>query len=200
MGYHHMVLKGNYPYDPVMKVPLIVKYPGSKSRGTSTDALVSNVDLAPTILAACGVKPGAKMSGLDLAANPPEREIVFAEASNGRQIIARTKTRKLILASARPPDRKGKRRRASVSLLFDLEKDPFELTNLYDDPAYQGDVQALTKAAMAWGPKDGPPKPYLNENAPVIKQPNVLGPDHGHRQAMIDYCRRMMAKTKARDL
>jgi len=42
-----------------------------------------------------------------------------------------------------------------------------------------------------------PPKPYVNENAPVIKQPNVPGPGRGHRQAMIDYCRRMMAKTKA---
>lgn len=197
MGYHHMVLKGNYPYDPVMKVPLIVKYPGGKARGTSTDALVSNVDLAPTVLAACGVKRSAKMSGLDLAAKPDERDIVFAEASNGRQVMARTKTRKLILASPRPSGRKGKRGAPGESLLFDLEKDPFELTNLYDDPAYQHDVQALTKAARAWGPNGGPPKPYLNENAPVIKQPNVLGPDHGHRQAMIDYCRRMMAKTKA---
>ncbi len=197
MGYHHMVLKGNYPYDPTIKVPLIVKYPGSKARGTSTDALVSNVDVAPTVLAACGVKPGAKMSGLDLADNPGGRDIVFAESSAGRLIVARTKTRKLILSAARPPGRKGRRRSAGESMLFDLEKDPFELTNLYDAPAYQRDVRALTKAARTWGPKDGPPKPYLNENAPVIKQPNVLGPDHGHRQAMIDYCRRMMAKTKA---
>jgi len=197
MGFHHMVLKGNYQYDPLAKVPLIVKYPGGKDGGTATDALVSNVDVAPTVLTACGVKPAAKMAGLDLAANPRERDIVFSESAGGRRIMARTKTRKLILSTRKPPGSKGKGRSSGGSLLFDLQKDPLELTNVYEDPSYQDDVRKLTKAAQAWGPQGAPPKPYLDENAPVIQQPNVLGPDHGHRQAMIDYCRRMMAKMKA---
>ena len=109
--------------------------------------------------------------------------------------MARTKTRKLIFSSRKSAGGKGKS--SGASLLFDLQKDPLELTNLYEDPAYQDDVRTLTKAAGEWGPKGSPPKPYVDEKAPVIQQPNVLGPDHGHRQAMMDYCKRMMAKTKA---
>ena len=110
--------------------------------------------------------------------------------------MARTKTRKLILSTRKPGGGKGKSS-DEAGLLFDLVADPHELTNLYEDPSYQDDVRKLTKAAGEWGPQGSPPKPYVNEKAPVIQQPNVLGPDHGHRQAMIDYCKRMMARTKA---
>ena len=29
LGFHHLLLKGNYMYDPLVKVPLIIKYPGA---------------------------------------------------------------------------------------------------------------------------------------------------------------------------
>ena len=49
MGFHHMLLKGNLPYDPLMKIPLIIKYPkhAEKTGGQVSKALVNNVDLAP---------------------------------------------------------------------------------------------------------------------------------------------------------
>ena len=37
-------------YEPGMRVPMIVRHPAIKDRGTVNDALVSHVDLAPTIL------------------------------------------------------------------------------------------------------------------------------------------------------
>lgn len=108
---------------------------------------------------------------------------------------ARTKTRKLILNRSGTPARA--KRPTARGLLFDLQKDPLEMTNVFDDPSYQDDVRKLTQAVRAWGPKGALPKPHVNESAPVIKQPNVPGPGHGHRQAMIEYCRRMMKKMKA---
>ncbi|MCP4640354.1 MAG: sulfatase-like hydrolase/transferase, partial [bacterium] len=40
LGYHHMLLKGGFIYDALMKVPLVIKYPESSHAGSSTDALV----------------------------------------------------------------------------------------------------------------------------------------------------------------
>lgn len=43
-------------YEPGMKLPLIVRAPGQKGAGTARDAMVSWVDLAPTVLDFAGVR------------------------------------------------------------------------------------------------------------------------------------------------
>lgn len=63
MGFHHMLLKGNYMYDPVIKVPLIVKWPGNTRAGTVSKRMVNNIDLAPTICRAADCKVGPQMHG-----------------------------------------------------------------------------------------------------------------------------------------
>jgi arylsulfatase A-like enzyme len=183
MGYHHLLLKGNYMYDPLVKVPLIIKYPGGEQSGTVSDGLVNNVDLAPTILAQAGCRPSARMHGRDLAKEPGGGDIAFCENRKGANAMARTRTRKLILTSS------GKN-----SLLFDLEKDPFELKNRYDDPDYQDDVRELTEAVAAWRPLEDLPETYLDEKAPVIKQPNVPPRGDGHRDEMQAYFKEKMAE------
>ena len=66
MGFHHMMLKGGLLYDPLAKVPLIVKFPGNARAGETSKRLVNNVDVAPTICRAVGLEPGAKMAGQNL--------------------------------------------------------------------------------------------------------------------------------------
>lgn len=51
-------------YDPGSNVPLIVRGPGIKKIGSGTSHLISGEDIAPTLLEAAGIKPGAKMSGV----------------------------------------------------------------------------------------------------------------------------------------
>jgi arylsulfatase A-like enzyme len=180
MGCHHMLLKGGYMYDPLIKVPLIVRYPGAANGGTVSDAMVTNLDLAPTILRQCGVEPSAGMHGNDLAQSAG-REIVFAESNGGAQVMARTRTRKLL-----------RHDRPNRSFLYDLEKDPSDTDNRYADPAYADDVRALESALAEWRP--GPiPETYLNQDAPQIAQPNVP-PDLSHRDAIMAYTREKMAE------
>jgi arylsulfatase A-like enzyme len=50
-------------YDPGSNVPFFVRWPGVVKAGSDSKALLSGEDLAPTLLAAAGVQPGAKMSG-----------------------------------------------------------------------------------------------------------------------------------------
>ncbi len=73
----------NTPYDAGVRTPVILKWPGKIKPGSHAD-LVSTVDLAPTILAACGVKPTGPMSGenlLDVAMGKGKltRDAVFGE-------------------------------------------------------------------------------------------------------------------------
>ncbi len=50
-------------YDPGSNVPFVIRWPGVVKGGGESRALISNEDLAPTILAAAGLPAGPKMSG-----------------------------------------------------------------------------------------------------------------------------------------
>lgn len=52
-------------YNRGTHVPLIIRWPRTVKAGSTSDALVSGVDLAPTFLAAVGVRPPKEMSGHD---------------------------------------------------------------------------------------------------------------------------------------
>lgn len=180
MGFHHLLLKGNHPYDPLVKVPLIIKYPAqseasARKRGRSA-VLVNNLDVAPTILAQAGVAPADSMHGRDLAVSDGGRDMIFCESGRGGLVMARTATHKLMMAT----DRKH-------ALFYDLEKDPFEIENRVEDPAYRHDVQRLTRAIEEWRPLDTPREAWLDEGAPLIAQPNVPSRDLAHRAKIIAY-------------
>jgi arylsulfatase A-like enzyme len=71
-------------YDPGSNVPFLVWWPGVVRAGGDTQELISGEDLAPTLLAAAGIAPGAKMSGVSFLpllkgeAHEP-RKYVFVE-------------------------------------------------------------------------------------------------------------------------
>ena len=176
MGFHHMLLKGNLPYDPLMKVPLIIKYPKDAGipGGQVSGALVNNVDLAPTILQQTGLAPAAAMQGINLANTKDGHDTVFCEVSRDMIAVARNRTRKLIFAS-----------RTEETFFFDLEKDPQELHDCSEDPAYKEELAAMKETLLTWRPEEIRPDIYLDENAPVIDQPNVPPRDNSHREEII---------------
>ncbi len=183
LGFHHMLLKSNYMYDPLGKVPLIIKYPGKPANGTVCNDLVSNIDLSPTILKVSGLKPASRMKGQDLAGNTTSRQILIAE-NDRNTIMARTLTRKLIVGTGK--------KKPSNGLLFNLEKDPLEMKNLFDDPAYKNDRSQLVSAIQSWLTNTLPQKVYCNEKARQISQPNVPPLDLSHRKDAEQYFREKM--------
>ena len=58
----------------VLRVPLVVKRPGV--RPWTNDALVSHMDLAPTLLSTVGVQPLARLDGAHLDALPDQRGLL----------------------------------------------------------------------------------------------------------------------------
>ena len=74
LGEHGLTGKISWGMHPeLMDIPLIVRRPGAEGAGTTRDDFAQDHDLAPTILAAVGVKPVAPMDGLDLLAGPTGR-------------------------------------------------------------------------------------------------------------------------------
>jgi arylsulfatase len=189
LGFHHLVLKGNYMYDPLVKVPLIVKYPGQARAGEVSDALVNNLDVAPTLLRAAGCEVPGTMQGLDLAEPGAGRSRIFAEAQGGREYMVRTPTQKL-LWSQNP----------AQSQFFDLEQDPLEMENRLDDPAYAQDITALWEALLQWALFDARSHPHVDHDAPVIEGSNVPRREDGHAEAMADYVQEQMQSISPEDL
>lgn len=184
-GFHHLLLKGNFMYDPLIKVPLILKYPGQADAGAVLPALVNNIDVAPTLLHAAGCDVPALMQGRDLADGTAAGGVVFAEGWGGQEYMVRTSARKLLLC-----------RNGAQSLFFDLERDPLEFDNRIDDPAYADDVAALRERLLHWALFDAPSRVHLDYDAPVIAGDNVPLRGDGHVAEMVDYfARKMKRKT-----
>jgi len=68
-----------FVYDSGLRVPLIVRWPGTIAPGSVVDDLVSLMDLGPTVLALAGVPVPGHMQGRAFLgpAKPPARELVF---------------------------------------------------------------------------------------------------------------------------
>jgi N-sulfoglucosamine sulfohydrolase len=75
-------------YEAGLRIPLVVKWPQNADGGSVVEALVSSLDLVPTILDAAGVVPNEKLAGRNLAdfvAKPPPRaNPIFGEATATR--------------------------------------------------------------------------------------------------------------------
>ena len=179
LGFHHMLLKSGHMYDPLVRVPLLVKWPSGATarRGATSDALVSHPDLAPTILQTAGLESSPAMAGADLAdpdGTVARREFIFAESRQGAHYMARSRSHKLLLS--RDPHQ---------SLFFNLDDDPYEQTDLLHDPSVAGPVRTHRDALAEWLLFQTPTSVFLDAQAPLVQQPNVQPPDAVHRREML---------------
>jgi len=123
-----------------------MRLPGLIKPGSVSGDMISNLDFAPTFLELAGIKKPQEMQGL------PFIEILRnGRARNGRDAVyyhyyefpavhmvkrhygIRTRRYKLIHFYYD----------VDAWELYDLEKDPLELKNVYDDPGYAGVVKEL---------------------------------------------------------
>ena len=157
LGDHGMYLKGPHFYDPSVRVPLIISWPGVIAPGQRSPALVELADLAPTVLKACGLAPHSGMQSQSLwsllnGAAPIGRfrDDVYCEYYNAcmphdppaHATMLRTAEHKLVVAHGSEPGE-----------LYDLQDDPAETHNEWDNPALQAvkaDLLQRLCDRMAW--------------------------------------------------
>lgn len=151
-----------FMYEESLKMPLVVSYPARVNPGEPVSAMVTNVDFAQTILDAAGVEPIERMQGHSFLPLLLDEDVETQQAvyyrywenddANHHAIAhygVRTERYKLIYYYG---DGMGLPGSSALTFspeweLFDLETDPQELTNVYDDPAY-ADVVAELKVTL----------------------------------------------------
>lgn len=149
-----------FMYEESLRMPFLIRYPRSIKPGTSTDAFALNVDFAQTFLDYAGIEAPEDMQGRSLRpileGEVPEdwqtsMYYRYWEHMSEHNVAAhygiRTHRYKLIYYYGEGLGVPGARdiKREPAWELFDLEKDPFELNNVYSDPAYQDVVEELKK-------------------------------------------------------
>jgi arylsulfatase A-like enzyme len=85
LGEHGRLGHGTFPYDDVVRVPLIVKYPG-QTEGRIEDRPVSTVDVTPTILDTVGLVVPPELQGVPLS---ERRQPVVSEETDAAGILSR---------------------------------------------------------------------------------------------------------------
>lgn len=147
-----------FMHEPSIRVPLMVRYPGMIKAGSSCDEAALNVDIAPTLLELAGVHPPSAMHGRSLVSilkgeSPADWRkdwlYEYFEYPQWEHVRphrgVRTERYKLIhyhkLAAF--PDE------LEEFELYDLQKDPGELHNLYGAPGYAALTEQLLKRIAA---------------------------------------------------
>jgi arylsulfatase A-like enzyme len=125
-------------YEESLRTPLLVRYPGHIKPGTVIDALVQNLDFAPTILDYAGVNIPSEMQGESF------KDLVSGKTNKWRDVIYYTYYEyPSIHMVKRHYGIKTKRYKLIHFYydideweLYDLKKDPNEMRNVYNDSAY----------------------------------------------------------------
>ena len=130
-----------FMYEECQRTPLLVRYPKAVAAGTRSKALAMNIDYAPTLLDFAGVEIPADIQGRSLKGVLTSKGEIPAEWRTGvyyhyyeypswhsvkRHYGIRTERYKLIHFYNDVDEWE----------LYDLQEDPNELRNRYDDPAY----------------------------------------------------------------
>ncbi len=150
LGDHGLTRKGCRFYEGLVKVPLLWSWPALLMKGIVSDALVELTDIAPTLLEIVGLDIPRQMHGRSLlpiltGQSPPgdHREYVRSEYYDAQEhnqafgTMYRDSRWKLVVYHGHP-----------FGELYDMEDDPNEFTNLWDDPDVQGVKLQLMKASL----------------------------------------------------
>ena len=147
-GEHARDNKG-VPYESSAKIPFVLYYPNKVKAGTVITRSLGCVDFLPTIISLMGFRTAGKEQGRDASelftkadAAKGWKDITFMRGTgsggSANWLAAVTARYKLVFS---PDDNPW---------LFDLEKDPDELTNFFGDPAYRRTVRFLAKDLVAY--------------------------------------------------
>ena len=134
-GHHGLVAKGAFHYEDMIKIPMIAKLPGTLPSGITSDKLQSIVDVAPTILSAAGIDVPRCMTGINMMPEWSEKteairdHVICENRHQPTKLHLKTYVNQRYKITIYYGQNYGE--------LFDLQEDPNELNNLWDNEVYR---------------------------------------------------------------
>jgi arylsulfatase A-like enzyme len=140
---HGRWLHGRSLFDELIRIPLVVKFPGNRGAGTRVARQVQGIDVVPTVLESMRVDGGRKLPG------QPLQRALTAD-SPPRPALAEISHRGFVAHGVRTEEEKYVRRFSpdDDELLFDLTRDPKEQASV---AAERPDRVRLRKAQVEAG-------------------------------------------------
>ena len=155
LGQHGLIAKGPFHYEDMLRVPFIAAWPGRIPQGCVSDAIQSLVDLMPSFLDAAGIAIPGRVQGVSelgtWRGGPPARDHALCENRHNPvmpHVMSYIEERYKISVYRQGP----------WGELFDLESDPGEVRNLWDDPTSEPIkcrmLQRMVQAILAAEPTE----------------------------------------------
>jgi arylsulfatase A-like enzyme len=154
MHQSHALLNKRLVYEESAHIPLFMRWPERIASGQVPDALIGGVDVMPTLLGLCGLPVPKTCTGLDKSAavtggTLPVFDSIYLEGDRDTYAgydtwrgLVRDDGYKLGLGTTAD--------QMAITDLYNLNADPYELTNLKDDPAYATIKQELYDRLVQW--------------------------------------------------
>ena len=135
-GEHGLNEERRLAYEETIRIPLVIRYPPLAIAGSTPPEMALSIDIAPTLLEVAGLQPGAGVQGRSLVPvlKNEAREwrasflieyftdTVYPRIRNMGYVAARTARHKYI----------NYRELQGMDELYDLDRDPYEETNIID--------------------------------------------------------------------
>ncbi|WP_430812243.1 MULTISPECIES: sulfatase family protein [unclassified Carboxylicivirga] len=154
----HQYLDKRWIFEEAIKMPFLMRYPGSLKPKTEIKELISNVDFAPTLLDFAGIEVPEEMQGRSFkpllegqAIHNWPTAVYYRywmhRSTTPAHYGIRTNDYKLIFYYALNLDANNYGHPDSTPgwELYDLRNDPLEMNNVYHQPEYQDVITELKK-------------------------------------------------------
>jgi len=147
LGRHGLIAKGAFHYEDMIRVPMIVWYPGHVPQNAVCSDLQSLVDFAPTALGAASIEVPGFMTGVNQfdawcgREKAPREHIIVENRHEPTLVHLRTYVDERYKITVY--------RNHDYGELFDLEEDPGEVHNRWRDREYAGVKSELLRKFMS---------------------------------------------------
>lgn len=152
-GEHGLSVERRLAYEEAIRIPLLVRYPPLVKQGRVIDEMSLSIDLAPTLLELAGAKPLAAMDGVSLLPLLNGKILNGKASKSWRDSFLVEYNTDTVFPRVHQMGYRAIRTRRwkyihyleldGMDELYDLRRDPYEMSNLIDDPQAAGALRGL---------------------------------------------------------